>query len=101
MIGGGRTIASGRTMFTEQLEIREDSNGIAYRARPQDAPAVVPFKLTKQGDGSVVFENPEHDFPTKISYERLPDGGMRARVDGPANEKEKPQEFVYRRIPCE
>ena len=101
MIGGGRTLAQGRTIFTEHFEIREDSTGIAYRAHPQDAPAFVPFKLTKQSDGSVVFENPAHDFPTKISYERLPDGGLRARVDGPANANEKPQEFVYHRISCE
>lgn len=101
MIGAGRTIAGGRAIFTENLEIREDDDGVTYWARPQDAAAAVPFKLVKLSDGAVVFENPEHDFPTRILYDRLPDGGLRARVDGPKKAKEKAQAFVYRRVPCE
>jgi hypothetical protein len=101
MIGAGRTLAGARAIFTESLQIREDAEGVTYWARPQGSEAPVGFKLGKQSDGSVLFENPGHDFPTRILYDRLPDGGLRARVEGPKDAKETAQEFVYRRVSCE
>ena len=37
--------------------------------------------LSSFGDGEVVFANPEHDFPKRISYHRLEGGGLSAVVD--------------------
>lgn len=101
MIGGGRTLAGGRAIFTENLQIREEGGEVTYWARPQDAAKAVPFRLTRKSDGAVTFENPAHDFPTRILYERTSEGGLRARVEGPETAKEKRQEFDYRRVPCE
>jgi hypothetical protein len=101
MIGAGRTLSGARAIFTESLQIREEADGVTYWARPQGSDAPVGFKLGKQSDGSVLFENPGHDFPTRILYDRLPEGGLRARVEGPKDAKETAQEFVYRRVSCE
>lgn len=53
------------------------------------------FKLTRMSAQEATFENPAHDFPTRITY-RNADGTLTARIEGNGTEKEKPQEFNYR-----
>ena len=35
------------------------------------------------GDGVLTFENPQHDFPTRIIYRRISVDSASARVEGP------------------
>ena len=44
-------------------------------------PAPVKFLLTGVSDTSAVFENPEHNFPKKITY-LLEDGNLHAYIEG-------------------
>ncbi len=51
------------------------------------------------GDSVVSFENPEHDFPQRITYRRRSDGGVTARAESVTGE---PRGFdvPYRRVAC-
>ncbi|HQW12268.1 MAG TPA: DUF6265 family protein [Saprospiraceae bacterium] len=50
----------------------------------------VPFKITSYTNQSFVAENPEHDFPKRITYTRIDGDHIRTVVDdGPKNPKEK------------
>jgi len=55
------------------------------------------FKLTGSGADWARFENPQHDFPTRIEFRRTA-GGLHAEIAGPGKDgKEKVIPFDYRR----
>ena len=94
MIGMGRTIAGGKTVFFEYLRIETRADGIFYVAHPKARPGT-DFKLTRLTGQEAVFENPKHDFPKRIIYRKAADGALVARIEGDGTEKEKPQEYRY------
>ena len=82
MLGMGRTVADGKTVEFEFLQIREDNDGaIHYVAKPSGQPEAA-FKLIKLQNREVIFENAEHDFPQRIIYRLQPDGSLFARIEG-------------------
>jgi hypothetical protein len=96
LIGAGRVSGDGQTFFFEFLRIETRPDGIFYVAQPKGGPKV-DFKLVKLEAGEAVFENLAHDFPKRVIYRKLPDGGLFARTEGDGTEKEKPSEFFYQR----
>jgi len=41
----------------------------------------VQFKMTEATSQRIVFENPQHDFPKKITYELTTDSGMQVHLN--------------------
>ena len=95
MIGMGRTIAKGKTVFFEYLRIESRTDGIYYVAHPKARPGT-DFKLVRVEGQSAVFENLAHDFPKRLIYRKNADGSLTTRVEGDGTEKEKPEEFRLR-----
>lgn len=64
----------GKLIVSEYLEIAQSENEISYTATVvnQNQGKGVGFKLFKQGD-AWSFENPNHDFPKKIIYQKISD----------------------------
>ena len=58
----------------------------------------VSFKLTYQSDTLIVFENPEHDFPTKISYKFTGQNQLDASISGEIRGEIRTLDFKYSRI---
>src|SRR4030095_16742040 len=69
MLGFGRTIKNNKTVSYEFLQIREEMGGLVYLPQLQGG-APVPFRLTAFDKDKFVFENPSHDFPQRIIYQR-------------------------------
>lgn len=69
MLGLHRDVLSDDTFF-EFLRIQVIGGVLHYVASPQGAPETA-FVLREIEDCRVVFENPEHDFPTEIGYQRV------------------------------
>lgn len=69
MLGTNRTIANGRAVAFEFLRIELASDTARYCAQPGGQPAVC-FTMTEIEGSRVRFENPEHDFPQVIAYQR-------------------------------
>lgn len=80
-IGYGRAIMGGKTVFFEYLRIEPRDGGLVYVAQPMGGPKTE-FKATLIEANKVVFENPDHDMPKKITYERTGERAMRARIEG-------------------
>jgi hypothetical protein len=96
--GGSETIKSGDTVFSEKLKIELIDGNIYYIADVSHNPAPVKFKLTKLTDSEAVFENPEHDFPQKISYIQV-DGNLHASIEGPGKDKKwKKIDFIMNKM---
>ncbi len=83
--GSSKTIKNGEVTFSESLKIENTPDGIYYVADVPHNPAPVKFLLTNVSDTSAVFENPEHDFPKKITY-LLEEGNLHAFIEGPGKD---------------
>ncbi len=93
MLGLSRTVAGGKTVEHEFLLLRIGPRGIEYVAKPSGQAEAV-FTATKVGPGEAVFENPAHDFPTRITY-RKTDSGLVATIDGTIEGKLRTIDFRY------
>lgn len=98
MMGLSRTVANDKTIEYEFLVLRTGTKGLEYVATPSRQAQTV-FTATKVGRDEVVFENPAHDFPTRITY-RQTDGGIVATIDGMMNGKPRATDFKYQRGDC-
>jgi hypothetical protein len=93
MLGVSRTVRGDKVVEFEFLRIEARPDGIFYVAQPGGHPPT-DFKLTQWDGTEAVFENPEHDFPKRVIYRRMPDNVVMAKVDGGAGTKA--QEFTFR-----
>lgn len=96
LLGMSRTVKDGRTASFEFMRIVFDGTTAQYRVQPGGAPEVV-FNQSDAGDGWIRFENPAHDFPTRIEYRRKGDA-LHAFIAGPGRDgKEMRIPYDYRR----
>ena len=94
MMGMSRTFTPERTRSFEFVRIEQRGSEFFYVAQPQGEKPT-DFKMTKLEDGLIVFENPKHDFPKRISYRRVDADHVTARID---DGKETGRDFVYERV---
>ena len=99
ILGMGRTVVKGKVVEYEFVQIREGPDGdLFYIALPSGQKETT-FQMTALTDNSVVFENPQHNFPQKVGYTRQTDGSLLAFIEGPGPEGAvKRIEFSYQRI---
>jgi hypothetical protein len=99
MLGMARTVAKGKVVEHEFLQIREGPGGtLFYVAAPSGQPETA-FQLLTLTDTEAVFENRLYDFPQRISYTRQADGSLLAVIEGPNPDgTTKRSEFPYQRI---
>lgn len=76
-------LQDGRMLVSEYLEINQQSDGTIYTASVinQNQGKSISFKLT-QTDSAFTFENPGHDFPKKIVYQKRSDAEIFVQVLG-------------------
>jgi hypothetical protein len=99
MMGINRTVRRGKAVAHEYLKIDVNKEGAVVYTALIGTKNETPFKMTSQGDTEIVFENPDHDFPKRISYKKTPDGFL-ARIDGGPKAPEKHQDFPMKSVPC-
>ena len=94
MIGAGLTGRGEAVRHFEHMRISKGADGaITFYGMPKGAAAVA-FKMTKQTANEVVFENPAHDYPQRVTYRRDGDSVIAtvSLIDG-----SKEGRWVYRR----
>ena len=96
LLGLHRDVANGRTVSFEFFRIEASPAGATYWASPRGA-APTPFRLVSRADRRVVFENLEHDFPTRILYWLAEDGSLHARIEGIRGGKAASEEWIWRK----
>jgi Domain of unknown function (DUF6265) len=98
LFGVNRTVANGRTVAHEFMQIRRQDGAIVFIAQPS-AQAQATFTATRLGAGEAIFENPAHDFPQRIIY-RSTETGLAARVEGTRNGALRGIDFTFTRTAC-
>ena len=99
LLGMSRTTSEGRTVSYEFLLIRPGPKGLEYVARPAKQAEAV-FTAVRVTAREAVFENPTHDFPTRITYRLQTDKSLLAVIEGPVNGQPRTIEFPYRAASC-
>lgn len=94
LVGRGISIRRDGSRFEERLRIGIHDDAVHYIAEVPGNPAPVYFRLIRIDDNQVVFENPAHDFPQVIAYERDGDS-LLARISA----RDRQVEFRFRRQP--
>jgi hypothetical protein len=99
MIGMSRTVRGDSLIELEQVRIESRGNDLFYVASPLRQ-ATAEFKGAVTSGGGVSFENPQHDFPTKISYRRQGADSLVASIEGQRGGRSRTIEYPYRRVAC-
>lgn len=99
MIGMSRTVRGESLVELEQVRIESRGADLYYVASPLRQ-ATAEFKATASDSASVTFENPAHDFPTKISYRRQGTDSLIAAIEGKRGGSTRTIEYRYRRANC-
>lgn len=79
--GYGVTLQGQDTIFLEKITVLVKDNAIYYVADVPQNQQPVYFKFTEITESGFVCENPEHDFPKKISYQ-LESDKLKAQISG-------------------
>ncbi|HRP08840.1 MAG TPA: DUF6265 family protein [Gemmatimonadales bacterium] len=99
MVGMSRTVAGGTAREWEALRIIVRNGTPVYAAQPGGREATS-FTATSITDTSVVFANPEHDFPQRILYRMRGADSLIARIEGERNGAVRGIDFPMRRVAC-
>lgn len=99
MLGVGHTVKDGTVTAFEFLRIVAKDGRAVYVAQPGGGPATE-FVATTHTAGRIVFENPEHDFPKRVIYERSGADRLNASIDGGADDR-RPVQFPMSRTRCD
>ena len=81
LTGKSFTLKGTDTVFIEHTTLQVKANGIFYIVIAPGDPKPTSFKITSLTDNSFVCENPEHDFPKKITYQ-LKGNHIKATISG-------------------
>ena len=82
MLGMSRTVAKGRVVEQAFLQIREGPGGDLFYVLQVAGQPEAAYQGSTVSESEIVFENPERDYPRKISYRLQPDGGLQVRLEG-------------------
>ena len=96
MVATNLTHSAGRGSAFEFMRIAMKDGGIVYFASPAGRPPVE-FPMLQMTDNSVMFENPAHGYPMRISYRR--DGEtLVARIEGKRQGSDTSKEWRFSRV---
>ena len=88
------------TVFFENVKLfqRNDSLFYTVSVKNQNGEKPVSFYATKIDKKEFIFENPKHDFPTKISYNLITSDSIIAQISGKKDGKELKEDFPMKKI---
>ena len=86
--------AQGGIEFFEFEQFEQTNSDLVLRPMPFGKPGVE-FSVKELTKNRIVFENPAHDFPTRIIYELKSNGQLLARIEGQQNGQAVSEEFLF------
>lgn len=87
------------TVFHENVDLiqRNDSLFYVVTVVGQNNDKPVSFYLSQSTENQLVFENPKHDFPNKIEYNKIGNDSILPKIHGIRNGKPATEEFPMKR----
>ena len=84
------------TLHFESIILTQLGETLTYKAtvKNQNDDKPVSFPSTSESDQKLVFENPKHDYPQKITYTKGTNNTLTAEISGNLNGKPSSERFV-------
>lgn len=86
-----------RVMETLQLVYRDGKYYYISAVKGQNNEQPVKFTITSYSETGFTAENPQHDFPKRISYRLVTKDSLHAFIDGGPSMPDKKSDFYYSR----
>jgi len=88
------------TMIFETITLKVVGSEIHYipTVKNQNEGLPVIFKAKAFTEDEMIFENPEHDFPQMIAYNRISSDSLVAKISGAKNGQERSQFFPMKKV---
>ncbi len=100
ILGMTRYLRGGAATGYEFSTIAWEDSTIVLTPRPEGQQPV-PFRLTALDPQGAAWENPQHDFPTRIAYRRVPGDTLVARIEGPGPDGPRASEWRMTPARCD
>lgn len=101
MFGISRTVVDGKTVAFEYLRIVTDEDDDIVLIASPSGQETARFELLSRSLQQVVFVNPDHDFPQRISYRLSGDNKLLGRIEGEQDGQSVNIDFPMSRIRCD
>jgi hypothetical protein len=100
LLGRSYSLAGTDTVSSEHIRIEQHAGKLYYipTVKDQNEGNAVTFTLTSSNKKQLVFENPEHDFPQKITYNQITKHSLLAEISGISKGKLKVIQFPMKRV---
>lgn len=87
------------TVFTESITLVEANGKLAYvtAVSDQNGGKAIRFEMTSGTEDQLVFENPKHDFPQKITYNKITNDSLVAEISGMKEGKPSTEQFAMKK----
>lgn len=87
------------TVFYENIVLQQKNDSLFYNVsvRGENKNKAVSFYLTYDNNNVLVFENPKHDFPTKIVYKKVSNDSLVATIYGTKDGKKIEEAYPMKR----
>lgn len=87
------------TLHFESITLQQKGKELFYHAtiKGQNENKAVTFKLTTKTEKQIVFENPKHDYPQKITYTLINKDSLVASISGVQLGKPSSEKFGMKR----
>jgi hypothetical protein len=98
--GNSYFIIGNDTASAESITLEQQGDNLYYvpTVKGQNNDQAVVFVLTISTENRLVFENPKHDFPQKITYHSITEDSLLAEISGTIEGKEKTIPFPMTRV---
>lgn len=98
--GKSYTLVNKDTVSSETVQLVQRNGQLYYipTVKKQNGGLPVSFTLTTATAGALSFENPEHDFPQKISYQLISKDSLLATISGISKGKLRSIPFPMHRV---
>jgi hypothetical protein len=97
LIGTGYVLQKKDTAFSEKLIVERVNDKLVYIADIKGQNPVM-YTCTAQTSESWIFENTEHDFPSKISYNLISQQKLTVILEGTKNGKSVTEKLNFEKV---
>ncbi|NOT74372.1 MAG: hypothetical protein HOP08_05540 [Cyclobacteriaceae bacterium] len=98
--GASYAVVGSDTVSSETISLAQIGSDVFYipLVKGQNDGKGIKFKLTSSANDQLVFENPEHDFPQKISYSKISADSLMAEISGMIKGEARSEKFPLGRV---
>lgn len=98
--GRSYMITATDSISLESIVLKKEGDEIFYipTVKGQNNEQPVKFKLTFSSPNQLVFENPAHDFPQKITYTLESENSLMAEISGVINGQQRARKFPMKKL---